>query len=205
MGAGKSELLHTIFGVTKPSGGSLHLNGQKVTISSPHEAHRRGLALVTEDRKESGLMLPMSVKDNVAMPSLPRLNRVGVVRGTAVKEQVKEVTTSLDVRMASAEQPVGYLSGGNQQKVILAKWLLTKPEILLLDEPTRGIDIGAKEEIYRFMSDFVKEGKGILLVSSELPEILGMSDRILVLRGGKVAGELSKEEASKEALMELAG
>ncbi len=205
MGAGKSELLHALFGVAKPHGGSLHLNGREVNISSPYEAHRHKLALVTEDRKESGLMLPMSVRDNVAMASLPKLNTAGVVRGAAVKEKVEEVTTSLDVRMASAEQPVEYLSGGNQQKVILAKWLLTKPQILLLDEPTRGIDIGAKEEIYRFMADFVKQGRGIVLVSSELPEILGMSDRILVLRGGKVAGELSRGEASKEALMDLAG
>ena len=205
MGAGKSELLHALFGVTRPSGGSLQLNGQRVTIATPFEAHKRGLALVTEDRKESGLMLPMSVRDNVAMASLPRLNRAGVVSSGAIKREVKEVTDSLDVRMASPRQPVQYLSGGNQQKVILAKWLLTDPQILLLDEPTRGIDVGAKEEIYRFMSRFVGRGRGIILVSSELPEILGMSDRILVLRGGKVAGELGREEASKEALMRLAG
>ena len=204
MGAGKSELLHALFGVTKADSGTLHLNGRRIKMSTPFDAHRRGLALVTEDRKESGLMLPMSVRDNVALASLPKLNRAGVLSSGTVKREVNEVTTSLDVRMASPAQPVQYLSGGNQQKVILAKWLLTKPQILLLDEPTRGIDVGAKEEIYRFMSSFV-EGRGVILVSSELPEILGMSDRILVLRGGRVAGELGREEASKEALMRLAG
>ena len=164
----------------------------------------QGFALVTEDRKQSGLMLPLSVRDNVTIASLSELNRGGIVQGQAVKEKVGTVTRDLDVRMASIDQEVRYLSGGNQQKVILARWLLTEPRILLLDEPTRGVDIGAKSEIYRFMSSFVSQGRGVILVSSEMPEVLGMSDRILVMKNGQITADILRSDATEERLMQHA-
>jgi ABC-type sugar transport system ATPase subunit len=203
MGAGKSELLAALFGRVRVSG-EVWLEGSQIHYRSPAEAMDKGFALVTEDRKQSGLMLPLSVRDNVTIASLPNLNRGGIVQGQAVKEKVATVTRDLDVRMASAGQEVRYLSGGNQQKVILARWLLTEPRILLLDEPTRGVDIGAKSEIYRFMSSFVSSGKGVILVSSELPEVLGMSDRILVMKNGQITADIARADASQERLMQHA-
>ncbi|MEM7735312.1 MAG: sugar ABC transporter ATP-binding protein [Deinococcota bacterium] len=203
MGAGKSELLQALFGLTHTTG-TLALDGKPIRCHSPAAAMNHGFALVTEDRKQSGLLSPLSVKDNVTIASLPRLNRAGVVLERDVKQEVSTVTQDLDVRMASPRQLVKYLSGGNQQKVILARWLLTGPRILLLDEPTRGIDIGAKSEIYKFMSAFASAGKGIILVSSELPEVLGMSDRILVLKNGRITADLARADASEAKLMQLA-
>lgn len=203
MGAGKSELLAALFGRVRAAR-EVWLEGQPVRYHSPAEAMEVGFALVTEDRKKSGLMLPLSVRDNVAIASLPNLNRGGVLQGQEVREKVGTVTHDLDVRMASIGQEVRYLSGGNQQKVILARWLLTEPRILLLDEPTRGVDIGAKSEIYRFMSSFVSSGRGVILVSSELPEVLGMSDRILVMKNGQITADIPRSEASEERLMQHA-
>ncbi len=204
LGAGKSELLNTLFGVTRPQAGEVTLAGRPLRPRQPSVAIAAGMALLTEDRKGTGLFLPMSVSDNMAMSTFDRFSAAGFVAGGKVRQAVQRTSSELDVRMASARQLVKYLSGGNQQKVLLGRWLLTEPTLLLLDEPTRGIDIGAKREIYRFMSDFVSGGRGILLASSELPEVLGMSDRILVLRNGRLAGIVDAANATEETVMQLA-
>ncbi len=204
MGAGKSEVLNALFGVTRPERGQVELDGKVVRTPQPSAAMRLGMALITEDRKATGVILPMSVRDNVAISTLGRHTNLGFLSGSGVHRSVGRISKDLDVRMASPRQLVKYLSGGNQQKVVLGRWLLTEPSVLMLDEPTRGIDIGAKREIYRFMSEFAERGKGILLASSELPEVLGMSDRIIVLKAGQVAGILDRREATEEAVMQLA-
>lgn len=204
LGAGKSELLNTLFGVTRPHAGEVTFAGLSLLPQQPSQAIAAGMALLTEDRKGTGLFLPMSVKDNMAMSTLARFTSAGFVSGAKVGRAVQQTSNDLDVRMASTSQLVKYLSGGNQQKVLLGRWLLTEPRLLLLDEPTRGIDIGAKREIYRFMSEFVGHGKGIVLASSELPEVLGMSDRILVMRNGRLAGIVDAADATEETVMQLA-
>jgi inositol transport system ATP-binding protein len=204
LGAGKSELLNTLFGVTRPHAGEVTFAGRSLLPHQPSQAIAAGMALLTEDRKGTGLFLPMSVTDNMAMSTLDRFTSAGFVSGAKVRRAVQQTSKDLDVRMASAHQLVKYLSGGNQQKVLLGRWLLTEPRLLLLDEPTRGIDVGAKREIYRFMSEFVGHGKGILLASSELPEVLGMSDRILVMRNGHLAGIVDAADATEESVMQLA-
>ncbi|TVR95916.1 MAG: sugar ABC transporter ATP-binding protein [Trueperaceae bacterium] len=204
MGAGKSELLNALFSVTRATSGSVTFRGKRLRARYPSQAMRNNMALITEDRKATGLILPMSVRDNMAISTLGRHTRFGFVSALGVGRVVSSMSQDLDVRMASPRQLVKFLSGGNQQKVVLGRWLLTKPSLLMLDEPTRGIDIGAKAEIYRFMSEFVDQGKGIVLASSELPEVLGMSDRILVMKAGRMAGILTREQASEEAVMQLA-
>jgi inositol transport system ATP-binding protein len=204
MGAGKSEVLNALFGVTRPQRGEVQLDGRSARVPQPAAAMRLGMALITEDRKATGVILPMSVRDNVAISTLRRHTSLGFLSQPGVHRSVGKISKDLDVRMASTRQLVKYLSGGNQQKVVLGRWLLTEPSVLMLDEPTRGIDIGAKREIYRFMSEFVEQGKGILLASSELPEVLGMSDRIIVLKAGRIAGTLHRHEANEEAVMQLA-
>ena len=204
MGAGKSEILNALFGVTRVNRGSVVLAGKPLRARHPSDAKRANMALITEDRKATGLILPMSVRDNMAISTLARHTRLGFVSSFGVGGAVGGMSRDLDVRMVSPRQLVKFLSGGNQQKVVLGRWLLTEPSLLMLDEPTRGIDIGAKREIYRFMSEFVEQGKGILLSSSELPEVLGMSDRILVLKEGRLAGIVPREEATEEAVMQLA-
>ena len=204
MGAGKSELLAALFGVTRPGRGELIVGGKAVRNPSPTAARAHGLAFVTEDRKKSGLMLAMSVRDNIGIASLNTHNTAGVVAEGALARRVREFAKQLDVRAATLEQPVRYLSGGNQQKAILARWLMTEPRVLLLDEPTRGIDVGAKRDLYGFVSAFAAQKRGVIMASSELPEILGMSDRVAVLRRGRLAGILPRAALSKEALMALA-
>ncbi len=204
MGAGKSELLAALFGVTRPERGELVVGGKTVRDPSPTAARAHGLAFVTEDRKKSGLMLAMSVRDNIGVASLSTHNTAGVVTERALRRRVDGFAKQLDVRAATLEQPVRYLSGGNQQKAILARWLMTEPRVLLLDEPTRGIDVGAKRDLYSFVSAFAAQNRGVIMASSELPEILGMSDRVAVLRRGRLAGILPRAALSKEALMDLA-
>ncbi len=204
MGAGKSEFLHALFGVTKATGGQVVFNGVELVPNSPARSRKRGLALVTEDRKKSGLLPMMSVRDNIGVATLGQLSSYGVVREREVARQVGDLVRTLDVRSASLEQPIRFLGGGNQQKAILARWLLTDPQVLLLVEPTRGVDVGAKREIYGFMSEFARGGKGVIMVSSELPEVLGMSDRIAVLRRGRLVGILPRARCNKETLMTLA-
>jgi inositol transport system ATP-binding protein len=175
-----------------------------VNISSPTDAIDHGLAFVTEDRKSQGLFLSMSVLKNISIGSLTGLTNAGFLKEKKERSVVREFIDSLRIKAYSPDQVVETLSGGNQQKVVLAKWLLTKPKILILDEPTRGIDVGAKTEIYRLMSQLANESMAIIMVSSEMPEVLGMSDRIVVFHDGIVAGELKRGEATQEKILELA-
>ena len=204
VGAGRSEFLESVFGVVKPDGGEIFLNGKKVLNRTPYDAIRNGLAFVTEDRKSSGLALILSVKDNACITSVRRFHKGPFINRARELEDVRKAIEFFRVKTPSERQIVQNLSGGNQQKVILGRWLLAQPTIMLMDEPTRGIDVGAKREIYKFMSDFANEGNGIILVSSELPEVIGMSDRIMVFKNRSFSGEVARADASEELLMQMA-
>lgn len=204
VGAGRSEILAALFGARPALGGDVSVAGKGGLPRSPRESLRRGLALVPEDRKGQGLILDMAVKDNISLASLRRDSK-GPFLNTSKEEQlVAEMTSALSVKTPGSWQLARFLSGGNQQKIVLAKWLALKPKVLLLDEPTRGIDIGAKEEIYLLMEKFAREGMAVLFVSSEMEEIMGMADRTLVMHEGRITGELAREDFSEEAIMELA-
>jgi len=204
VGAGRTEIARALFGVDRADAGTVRVAGREVTIRSPRDAIRAGLGFVPENRKEQGLFLMMAVRENVTAAGLDALSRWDFVRFAAERRLVGALIDQLRIRTPSQEQEVQYLSGGNQQKVVLARWLALRPRVLVLDEPTRGIDVGAKAEIYALMGELVRQGVGILMISSELPEILGMSDRVLVVRAGALAGELAREQASQEAIIRLA-
>lgn len=204
VGAGRTELAHTLFGITPPTEGEIFVNGVPVNIQSPRDAIRAGIALVPEDRKLQGLILEWAVKENIVLPGLDHFQRYGIVKNTDVQDTAKEMVDMLNIRTPTLEQEVQFLSGGNQQKVVLAKWLSLKPKALLLDEPTRGIDVVAKEEIYRFMEHLAAAGVGILMISSELQEILGIADRILVMHEGSLTGELCGNDFTEESVMHFA-
>jgi len=204
VGAGRTELLRVLFGIDRAIGGQVLLRGKEVKLHSPLDAIRAGLALVPEDRKSQGVILQMAVNENITLPSLRRAGRGGFRQRRHENEIAAEMARRLDVRTPSLQQFVQFLSGGNQQKVALAKWLALEPRVLLLDEPTRGIDVGAKQEIYQLMEKLAGHGVAILFVSSEMEEVLRMSDRALVMHEGRIAGELSRTELSEEAVMNLA-
>ncbi|WP_414475897.1 sugar ABC transporter ATP-binding protein [Microvirga sp. M2] len=205
MGAGRSEVLETIFGAqTADSGGQVVIDGLPVTIRSPAEAKQAGLALVTEDRKRDGLVLGAGVDFNLALPVMQRLASGPFVSRRSERDVAERQIQSLGIRVRSQRQPAGTLSGGNQQKVVLGKWLETCPSVLLLDEPTRGIDVGAKAEIYRLINDLKAQGIAIVLASSELPELMALSDRILVLREGQPTALLQKSEFSPDLILDYA-
>ncbi len=204
VGAGRSEFFEALFGVRKKERGSVRITGKEVRIKSPSDAIRNGLALVTEDRKESGLVLTSSVKDNTSIASLKQDVVAGLINRSKELERTNEMINKFRVKTPSYRQLVGNLSGGNQQKVVLGRWVLTNPRILLLDEPTRGIDVGAKKEIYKFMSDFADAGNAIIMISSEIPEVLGMSDRIVILKDHKKVAEKTRSEIDQETLMHMA-
>ena len=204
VGAGRTEIARAIFGVDRTDAGEIRVDGRPVHIRSPRDAIRAGMGFVTENRKEQGLFLVMAVRENVTAAGLGRLTRWDFIRFGAERRLVGSLVGQLRIRTPSQEQQVRFLSGGNQQKVVLARWLALRPRVLLLDEPTRGIDVGAKAEIYALMGTLARAGVGILMISSELPEILGMSDRILVVREGAIAGELSRAEADQETIIRLA-
>jgi ABC-type sugar transport system ATPase subunit len=203
VGAGRTELAQSIFGIRQPDSGEVFVEGEEVRINSPQAAMERGIFYVPEERRSQGLILPFSIKNNITLSILDRISRFGFVsrseRGIADK-----FMGELSIRGADLLAPVSRLSGGNQQKVVVAKSLAREPTILLLDEPTRGVDVGAKSEIYRLIDDLAKEGKAILLISSELEEVLSMADRILVMREGRVSGEFSRGEATQENVMTAA-
>lgn len=202
MGAGRTELVTTIFrGFPGRNTGKMYLNGKPLNISTPVEAIANGIALVTEDRKRYGLVLPQDVKTNLALANLPWLNTGPIVNANEEILQGQAFVEKLKIRTPSLEMIVNNLSGGNQQKVVIGKWLMTKPKVLILDEPTRGIDVGAKFEIYNIMNQLKQEGVAIIMVSSELPEILGMSDRILVMHEGTLNGEFDAQDACQERIM----
>jgi L-arabinose transport system ATP-binding protein len=204
IGAGRTELAKVIFGELPKNGGSIVLDGQETTIRRPDDAIAKGIGFAPEDRKREGLVLIRSVLENASLAILRRLSRFHFVRRGLERSIASEYIETLRVRTPSLEQEVGKLSGGNQQKVVLARWLAAKPKVLILDEPTRGIDVGAKAEIYRLIDDLANQGLGIMFISSELPEILGLSDRIYVLQAGRITGELSAAEATEEAVLKLA-
>lgn len=204
VGAGRTETMQALFGITKPDSGEVYLKGQKVEFKKPVDAIKNGLAYVTEDRKGEGLVLPMSIAHNITLPSMKELSRKIFIKQKEEKDRVGKEITDLKVKTTSPNLAVKNLSGGNQQKVVLAKWMLKNPDVIIFDEPTRGIDVGAKAEIYKLMNEFVTEGKAIIMISSELPEAMGMSDRILVLSNHKMSGELSKNEFNQKSLMKLA-
>ncbi|WP_407313322.1 sugar ABC transporter ATP-binding protein [Desulfosporosinus sp. SB140] len=200
MGAGRTELTKALFGVEKCQG-KIFVNGKSVSLKNPREAIKAGLALITEDRKGEGLISDLSVRENLALPNLRSLSKFGFISHRMEGDFVRESISKLKVKVHNSEQWVSSLSGGNQQKVVIGKWLATRPKVLILDEPTRGVDIGAKREIYDLMNQLVQTGAAIIMISSELPEVLGMSDRILVMHEGRITGEFSRENATQEAIM----
>jgi len=205
MGAGRTETAMSIFGKSYGADiqGRLYLKGEEVELNNVPSAIDAGLAYVSEDRKDSGLILMQSIKENISLASLDKVSENGVVDEDVEAKRVEEYKDVLSIKATSINQQVSSLSGGNQQKVSLGKWLLSEPEILFLDEPTRGVDVGAKYEIYNVINDIANQGKSIIVISSELPEILGICDRIYTMSEGKFTGEVSKEEATQEKLMEL--
>ncbi len=204
MGAGRTEVLEAIFGVTKVDAGEVVINGKTVDIKSPADAIEAGMGLLTEDRKLTGIMGALSVRDNMTIANLNRFSPGWILRKSAMEAACTSQREALAIKTPSLAQLIRNLSGGNQQKVLVSRWLMTLPDVLMIDEPTRGIDVGAKSEIHRLMSGLAKEGKAILMVSSEMPEILGMSDRILVMAGGRITAELSRAEATQEKVLEAA-
>ena len=205
VGAGRTSLGKTIFGELRADSGTIELEGQPVNIRSPYDAMVAGISYAPEDRKGEALFKMLSVRENTSLVILERIRNIfRFINFRKEEEIVTNFTNKLQVKTPSLRQEVSKLSGGNQQKVVLARWLARSPKILILDEPTRGIDVGAKAEIYSLVDDLASEGYGIIVISSELPEILGMSDRILVMHDGSITGELSREEASEEAILQLA-
>jgi len=205
VGSGRTETARLIFGADRRDAGTIALDGRPLNIATPRDAIRAGIGLLTEDRKGQGLVLPQSVRSNFALPNLARWSRFGFVKRRRERAAFEKQVAGLHIRLADPEQPVRDLSGGNQQKIVLAKWLQRDCEVVIFDEPTRGIDVGAKYEIYTLMNDLAARGKAILMISSELPEVLGMADRILVMHEGRVTGEIADvAKATQEQIMELA-
>lgn len=205
LGSGRSEFLESIFGLRRHVTGEIRVDDRVTSITCPRDAMRHGLALVTEDRKDSGLVLPLSVRDNISLSSLERCSKAGFVDRKTELAGAQAMVDRFNIRARSVHMPVRNMSGGNQQKVVLARWLQTRPRILLLDEPTRGIDEGAKREIYEFMAGFTRAGGAIIVVSSEVDEVLGTSDRVLVFRRGRTCEHrVNDETLSKEDLIHLA-
>jgi rhamnose transport system ATP-binding protein len=201
VGAGRTEVARVLFGIDKRDSGEVKLGGTSVSFSSPSAAMHAGIAYLPEDRHQEGLVLDFSIAHNVTLPILPRLFPRFLVREATERAVATEHTAQFSVRMTGVDQEVGALSGGNQQKVVLAKWLASGPRVLILDEPTRGIDIGAKVEVHRLIADLAAQGLAIILISSDLPEVLAMSDRIIVLHEGRVTAEIPREQASQERVM----
>lgn len=201
VGSGRSTLARTLFGVEKATQGEIRIEGHLAMIDSPRAAIRLGIGLVPEDRKEQALFLNMGVDENIVMSGISRFTRAGLLDFGRMREAAQEYVRTLEIRTPSLRQRERNLSGGNQQKTVIARWLMLGPRILILDEPTRGIDVGAKAEIHALMSRLAQQGVGILMISSELPEILGVSDRILVMREGQIVAEFDQEQATQEAVM----
>jgi len=205
VGAGRTETARLIFGADRMERGTIALDGVPVSLRSPRDAMANGICLLTEDRRNHGLVLDHSARENFALPNLGGLSALGFVRGRAEREAFAGFIASLRIKIPHQDEPVRNLSGGNQQKVVLAKWLQQNCKVILFDEPTRGIDVGAKYEIYLLMNELAAAGKAILMISSELPEVLGMSDRILVMHDGRITGEIADPAAAtQEQILELA-
>lgn len=201
MGAGRSEIMETLFGIRKKTSGEIYVRGQKVEIRHPRDAIRQKIALLTEDRKSSGCFLPLSVRVNTVIAAIQKCSSGIFIKKKKTYEIAQEMKTVLNIKTPSLEQKIMNLSGGNQQKVLVGRWLLTEPDILIVDEPTRGIDVGSKSEIHKLISQLAQQGKAVIMISSELPEILGMSDRIMVISSGKLTGFIDAEEATQERVL----
>ncbi|BAN99042.1 ABC transporter-like protein [Plautia stali symbiont] len=205
VGAGRSEVMESLFGMESFDSGEVLIDGVPVKIDSPSTAIEKGMAFLTEDRKKSGLFLVLSVLENMSIVNMPDyIGKSGFVSHMKMAQDCMEQIRKLNIKTPTMDQIINNLSGGNQQKVLIARWLLAQPKILILDQPTRGIDVGAKAEIYRLISEVANRGVAIIMVSSELPEILGMSDRVMVMHGGRITGILDKEEADQETILSLA-
>jgi rhamnose transport system ATP-binding protein len=204
VGAGRSEVARVIFGADRADSGDVLVGGEPLRGNSVRQAMMSGLAMVPEDRQHLGLVLPMSVGTNLSLAVLRSLTRGGLTSGSRERALVEQLMSNLGVKAATPSVPAETLSGGNQQKLVIGKWLATKPRVLILDEPTRGVDVGAKAEVHKLVRTLAEQGMATLLISSDLPEVLAMSDRILVMRGGTIAGELSRREATQENVMSLA-
>ena len=203
MGSGRTEIFNCLFGLDTSSKGDVHLDGQPISVSTPANAMKQGIAFVTEDRKVTGLNLSDSVRNNICLASLPEMSPAFTMRKREEQAASREMIAHFGIKAARDTMPVSGLSGGNQQKVVLGKWFLRKPKVLLLDEPTRGVDVGAKREIYRIICDFAAAGGTVVMISSEIDEVLGMSDRILVMRGGRSVGIYAREETDAQSLVHL--
>ena len=204
MGAGRTEIVETIFGKRKRTGGSIHVNGEAVKISSPADAIRSGIGYIPRERKNDGLVLTASLSDNITYAYLKQLTRGGFIEFKKERDVVKTWIERLNIKTPGASVCIDSLSGGNQQKSVIAKWLLSEPKVLILNEPTRGIDVGAKVEIYCLMEELCRQGMAIVMISSEMPEVMGISDRIVIIHEGRVSGECARRDFSQEKLMLMA-
>jgi len=201
VGAGRSEVMQALFGITKTSAGSVTIDGASVAIDSPAKAIEAGIVYVPEDRGKQGTIIGLPIFENITLPSLSRTSRNGFIRLAEEFALARTYAERLDLRAASLDQDVGNLSGGNQQKVVISKWLATQPRIIILDEPTKGIDIGSKAAVHEFMAELAAQGLAVIMVSSEIPEILGMSDRVIIMREGRMVAQVEKEQFSPEGLV----
>ena len=204
IGSGRTEIMRGIFGIDTNDSGEILLNGEKITIHKPSEAIKKGIGFLTENRKDEGLILDFSLEDNILLPSVDEFSKRGLLEQKTIDDFVELLLKRLTVKAENKEVPASSLSGGNQQKVVLAKWIGIGPQVLILDEPTRGVDVGAKREIYLLMNELAERGVAIIMISSDLPEVMSVSDRIVVVREGQIAGEVMKADASQEKIMNLA-
>jgi rhamnose transport system ATP-binding protein len=204
VGAGRTEVANVLFGLTPADSGEIHLNGNAIKVRTPKAAVTLGIAYVPEDRRRHGVILEMPVAANTTLAILRQISSAGLINFKQERQIATEFVQQMGTKTASIDSPVGTLSGGNQQKVALSRWLATKPKVLILDEPTQGVDVGAKSEIHRLMGDLARQGLAIMMISSELPEVLGMSDRVVVMHAGQVAGELDRAAATPHRVLELA-
>ncbi|MET8942734.1 sugar ABC transporter ATP-binding protein [Streptomyces sp. NPDC004542] len=204
VGAGRSEVVQAVFGVDRADAGEVHVDGRRLPAGSPTAAMDAGVALVPEDRRQRGLVMEMSIERNIGLTGLDKLGRAGLVRRALEQGRAADWAVRLQLKYNKLSDSVGVLSGGNQQKVVLAKWLATEPSVLIVDEPTRGIDVGTKAEVHRLLSSLAAEGLAVLMVSSDLPEVLGMADRVLVMHEGRLVTEIPRAEATEESVMAAA-
>jgi rhamnose transport system ATP-binding protein len=205
VGAGRSEVARAIFGIDKPDAGHVEVDGRPLAPGSPRAAMRAGVGLVPEDRRQQGLVMDLSIERNMGLTRLQALaGKLGVISGGAERKLAADWAERLQLKFHRLADPVGFLSGGNQQKVVLGKWLATGPKVLIIDEPTRGIDVGTKAEVHRLMSELAAQGLAVLMISSELPEVLGMADRVLVMHEGRLVRELTRDEADEESVVRAA-
>lgn len=205
VGAGRSEVMRAVFGLDSYDSGEIILNGKKLKVKKPEDAIENGIAMASEDRRADGIIPVRSARENISLAFVEKFrNRIRMINKREEKAETLHMIEKFNIKVSNPEQEIRTLSGGNQQKAVLAKWLLGDIKVLILDEPTRGIDVGSKAEIHKLMCDYAKKGLAVIMISSELPEIIGMSDRIMVMREGRIAGELSREEVSQEAIMKLA-